>query len=204
MNENKQNTTLLTVIAVATLLVAVVGSTFAYFTAQSTSGSTSAVEVTGGKMTLAIDGTNAWIPVDDFEPDTDTPFATKDFTITADYDTKLNVPFIIRFQYESTFVNNMYALLTDKTTDKTGYELTNNFSTYNYVDDNTITSKLVKDSDKDYVTLATGQFLANNPGTKTLTFNLALYFPDNGKNQDLDKQKTFTGHLILATDKATE
>ena len=32
--DNKKNTILLTVIAVATLLVAVVGATFAYFTAQ--------------------------------------------------------------------------------------------------------------------------------------------------------------------------
>ena len=32
--ENRKNTILLTVIAVATLLVAVVGATFAYFTAQ--------------------------------------------------------------------------------------------------------------------------------------------------------------------------
>ena len=34
MNENKSNTLLLTVIGVATLLVAVVGASFAYFTAQ--------------------------------------------------------------------------------------------------------------------------------------------------------------------------
>ena len=36
--ENKKNTILLTVIAVATLLVAVVGATFAYFTASGTTG----------------------------------------------------------------------------------------------------------------------------------------------------------------------
>lgn len=46
--DNKKNTVLLTVIAVATLLVAVVGATFAYFTAQGGTGSTANVTVTTG------------------------------------------------------------------------------------------------------------------------------------------------------------
>ena len=47
--ENKKNTILLTVIAVATLLVAVVGATFAYFTAQGGSASKADVVVQTGK-----------------------------------------------------------------------------------------------------------------------------------------------------------
>lgn len=47
--ENKKNTILLTVIAVATLLVAVVGATFAYFTAQGGSASRADVVVQTGK-----------------------------------------------------------------------------------------------------------------------------------------------------------
>lgn len=47
--ENKKNTILLTVIAVATLLVAVVGATFAYFTAQGGSASQADVVVNTGK-----------------------------------------------------------------------------------------------------------------------------------------------------------
>ena len=46
--ENKKNTILLTVIAVATLLVAVVGATFAYFTAQGGTGSAANVTVSTG------------------------------------------------------------------------------------------------------------------------------------------------------------
>ena len=46
--DNKKNTILLTVIAVATLLVAVVGATFAYFTAQGAQGTTAAVTVSTG------------------------------------------------------------------------------------------------------------------------------------------------------------
>ena len=44
--ENRKNTILLTVIAVATLLVAVVGATFAYFTAQGGGSATTNVNVT--------------------------------------------------------------------------------------------------------------------------------------------------------------
>ena len=44
--ENRKNTILLTVIAVATLLVAVVGATFAYFTAQGTGSKQKQIEVT--------------------------------------------------------------------------------------------------------------------------------------------------------------
>lgn len=47
--ENKKNTILLTVIAVATLLVAVVGATFAYFTAKGGSASQADVVVQTGK-----------------------------------------------------------------------------------------------------------------------------------------------------------
>lgn len=47
--ENKKNTILLTVIAVATLLVAVVGATFAYFTAQGGSTSQADIVVNTGK-----------------------------------------------------------------------------------------------------------------------------------------------------------
>lgn len=46
--ENKKNTILLTVIAVATLLVAVVGATFAYFTAQGGAASSAKVTVSTG------------------------------------------------------------------------------------------------------------------------------------------------------------
>lgn len=48
-NENKRNTVLLTVIGIATLLVAIVGATFAYFTAKTTSSG----EAASGKVTTA-------------------------------------------------------------------------------------------------------------------------------------------------------
>ena len=55
--ENKKNTILLTVIAVATLLVAVVGATFAYFTAQGGSGTTGTITVSTGTAASSDFGT---------------------------------------------------------------------------------------------------------------------------------------------------
>ena len=57
--DNKKNTILLTVIAVATLLVAVVGATFAYFTAQGGDTASKQVNVitgTAASSSFAIDG----------------------------------------------------------------------------------------------------------------------------------------------------
>lgn len=55
--ENRKNTILLTVIAVATLLVAVVGATFAYFTAQGGDAAGATVNVTTGTSASASLGT---------------------------------------------------------------------------------------------------------------------------------------------------
>lgn len=55
--DNKKNTILLTVIAVATLLVAVVGATFAYFTAQGEQGTTATVTVSTGTAASSEFGT---------------------------------------------------------------------------------------------------------------------------------------------------
>lgn len=55
--DNKKNTILLTVIAVATLLVAVVGATFAYFTAKGAQGTTATVTVSTGTAASSEFGT---------------------------------------------------------------------------------------------------------------------------------------------------
>ena len=55
--ENKKNTILLTVIAVATLLVAVVGATFAYFSASGGTGTTGNVTVSTGTAASSEFGT---------------------------------------------------------------------------------------------------------------------------------------------------
>ena len=82
MNENRQNTALLTVIAVATLLVAVVGAIFAYFTTTSNTGSTSTITATTGTMAITFgDGTDTLqTATEAFQP-SDAYIIEKTFTI---------------------------------------------------------------------------------------------------------------------------
>ena len=129
MENNKQNSVLLIIIAVATLLVAVVGATFAYFTASNPSGSTAEVKTTSGKMEIEFaDGNDvATAKKTDFEP-SNTVLVDKTFTITGDNITKskpnnngtlgtessLVMPFIVSLDYTTTFINNQLHVLVKK------------------------------------------------------------------------------------------
>lgn len=68
-DNSKTNTLLLTVIGVATLLVAVIGATFAYFTAQvSGSETTSTVKMNAGTLSINYVNGNAIESTTEFEP----------------------------------------------------------------------------------------------------------------------------------------
>ena len=130
MENNKQNSVLLIIIAVATLLVAVVGATFAYFTASNPSGSTAEVKTTSGKMEIEFaDGTDAIEAAKQtgFEP-SNTVLVDKTFTITGDNvtatkpnnngtlgtESSLVMPFIVSLDYTTTFINNELHVLVKK------------------------------------------------------------------------------------------
>ena len=94
-NNNKQNTLLLTVIAVATLLVAVIGATFAYFTANISSSTTSTVQVTGAELTIAYEGSSSTITGESKEPSA-TEIGTKNFTLTGkNTTTNMSMPYLL-------------------------------------------------------------------------------------------------------------
>lgn len=137
MENNKQNSVLLIIIAVATLLVAVVGATFAYFTASNPSGSTAEVKTTSGKMEITFaDGTDAIAAAKQtgFEP-SNTVLVDKTFTITGDNvttsqpnnngtlgdESSLVMPFIVSLDYTTTFINNELHVLVKKTNADSAY-----------------------------------------------------------------------------------
>lgn len=81
--ENKSNTLLLTVIAVATLLVAVIGATFAYFTAQISGNTDSQTPVVVRSATLEInfaDGSSSLTLADKVKP-SESVIISKTFTL---------------------------------------------------------------------------------------------------------------------------
>ena len=137
MENNKQNSVLLIIIAVAKLLVAVVGATFAYFTANNPTGSTAEVKTTSGKMEITFaDGTDAIAPAkqENFQPSNAT-LVDKTFTITGDNFTtaapntngtagtssSLVMPFIVSLNYKTTFVKKELHVLINKTSEDSTY-----------------------------------------------------------------------------------
>lgn len=216
MNENKQNTTLLTVIAVATLLVAVVGSTFAYFTAQNNQGSTSQITVTGGTMTIEYgDGTatltsGKGTDIDGKFIPSMTPVFTKTFTITGNNTTALAMPFTVNLKYTTNleFAGALAYKLTvpnvehlNVTPDNTN--LVSNADAYNN-DYNTLAVVGAGEAAKPFThKLASGSFDGNATNVAG-EFTLQVYYLEAGVNQDADKNKSFSGHIEVTGDNAHE
>lgn len=137
MENNKQNSVLLIIIAVATLLVAVVGATFAYFTASNPSGSTAEVKTTSGKMEIEFADHKDNIAAakqTGFEP-SNKVLVEKIFTITGDNvttskpnnngtlgtESSLVMPFIVSLDYTTTFINNELHVLVKKINGDSAY-----------------------------------------------------------------------------------
>ena len=219
MENNKQNTALLIVIAVATLLVAVVGATFAYFTANSSNTSTSTVSTTSGQMTIAYgDGTNTvTISTLNVQP-SDTILVNKTFTLTGSNTTVgmktgdgLEMPYKVGVQYTSTFGDGMMHYYIKEVNRPTNSNVTANYvitpETGKTEDD--YKNQTVPGNDtytgythgtfkngKKYTEMVTGVFPALKTD-QTIKFNLIIQFPDNNENQDSEKGKTFNGKVVV-------
>ena len=106
MNENKSNTLLLTVIGVATLLVAVIGASFAYFTAQLSGVETdTTLTVQAGTLTISYEGGSTLNPSEnvnaiDIVPVTNgEPIITKKFTVTGSNTTTTKMPYDVKINF---------------------------------------------------------------------------------------------------------
>lgn len=139
MDNNKQNSVLLIIIAVATLLVAVVGATFAYFTANNPEGSTVTVNTKTGSMNILFsDGDDkATVSKTNIQP-SNTKLVEKEFTIEGRNITKSSVqtvdaegnvtngaessmlmPFTVKLNYTTTFIKNELHVLVKQTKEST-------------------------------------------------------------------------------------
>ena len=119
MNENKSNTLLLTVIGVATLLVAVIGASFAYFTAQISGGETNTtLTVQAGTLTISYEGGSSLNPngtnaLDILPVTTGEPIITKKFTVTGSNTTTTKMPYTVQMNFttnEFTVPGLLYSL----------------------------------------------------------------------------------------------
>lgn len=185
MNENRSNTLLLTVIGVATLLVAVIGASFAYFTATISGQETgTTVTVGAGSLAIAYAG-GAYIETEKLQPvvEPDAPVASKTFTITGTNSTTAIMPYTIKLVVVgNTFTSNTLEYSLDSTnTGGNGY----------VVPDKAETGIATGASN---ITLGTGYF-SGVVSSSVHTYVLHIYFPDTGFNQDEDKNKEFTAYV---------
>lgn len=199
METNKQNTALLIVIAVATLLVAVVGATFAYFTATSNKAEASTVQVQAGTMKIKFtDGDNG-ITVDDFQPKEEA-IAEKTFTLTGTNTTQdLKMPFTIDLVY-----NNGFTAEKNEGTPSGNGGITYTFEQTQTSKDATIDSIVsagMLDTGSNTLTVAKGSFAANKTEV-TIGFKLTLYFKDTGVAQDDNKGAELRAYFKVNQDES--
>ena len=206
--ENRKNTILLTVIAVATLLVAVVGATFAYFTAQG-----------GGDVTKNIN-----VKTDTSDSAT---FTLEPISITA------NQTNFAQGEGDQTQTVTGTASFTANSTDETSefcYTLTINVANNDFVyttaptntpelvldvtkDAGTKTSPVKVITAKDVTTQTAGaiqvpttnggsdyihKITANKSETVVDTFKITLTFKNLESDQNANTGKTFSGNMIFA------
>ncbi len=190
-------------VMIGTLLILLMmfsGITYAFFTSTNNNGSTSIVEVTGGKMTISYtDGSSGLLTSKDIMPSNDI-IVNKTFTLTGTNTTNgLDMPYKVGLDYVSDFSDGMIHYYIKRT--NTNSNVTSNLIG---VSNQTIpgnTSETgynhgtLKKGNR-YLELATGEFKANTTD-QTITFNLKLQFPDNGLNQDSEKGKSLTGKIVV-------
>lgn len=221
-DNSKTNTLLLTVIGVATLLVAVIGATFAYFTAQVGGGeSSTTVKMNAGVLKINFTNGNTVQTTEGFEPtkaavecpgnkvnETDpyycgqaqySPVATKKFTLTGTNTTLASDNMKMPYTIKLVVTQNQFSTGAIKYTlvgTKTGGNAAEGelVQIPNWVD--------VATGAADASVLGSGYFL---PGTDTVhSYDLNIYFPDNHVNQDVDKNKVFGAKVEISTAQITK
>lgn len=184
MSGNRTNTLLLTVIGVATLLVAVIGATFAYFTANITGteeGTT--ITVGAGKLTIAYADPHGPSIAGSIQPEADAPAIHKDFTITGTNSTTAVMPYSLALVIQS---NNF-------SVDALKYSLTSDNTDGN---GQIVQSIEMTDLGTGAKTIELGSgFFAGVISGSRHTYVLDIFFPETGENQDVDKGKSLTGYV---------
>lgn len=183
---NKTNTLLLTVIGVATLLIATAGASFAYFTANIT-GAESGTTVTVGSGTLTIKyaggagiETAPLIPISNGDP-----VGIKTFTVTGTNSTATTMPYAISLVVtKNTFTSNTLKFTLTST----------NTAPVNGTIAPSIAAETGIATGASTIPLGAGNFsgvVTNN----VHTYVLKIFFPDSGSNQDVDKNKELLAYV---------
>ena len=209
MAKNNQRVwTMVTIITVILLIIIFSGVTYAYFSAFNNQGSTESISMTSGKMIITYaDGKSSLLISKEIHP-SDRIIIDKTFTLTGTNTTSgLAMPYKIGIKFKNEFsYNQLYyyikrvsenenitaKLIGDANQTIPGHETETGYTKGTFI----------KNSDETYLELANGEFKANT-NNQTITFNLKIQFPDNNKNQDSEKGKSFTGYIVVNNEEET-
>ncbi|MDD4706149.1 MAG: hypothetical protein PHS24_02925 [Bacilli bacterium] len=186
MKEGKGNRILLTIVAIATLLVAVVGATFAYFTAVlSGQESATTVKVISGSIGTVIDGGSV-ITVANIYPQaaviTTKTFSVKHTNNVTDGATVYYNAAIVIDENTFTAGHLKYTFLKDASSSTNGTTITEVSTQTNIPTSGSIA-------------LGTGSFVPPTGGEVIHKYNFNIYFPDSGGDQNTSQGKSLKAHL---------
>ena len=196
---NRKGTLLLTVIGVATLLVAVIGATFAFFTANLTGVETdTTVTLEAGTLNIHFaDGTANLAIAENIVPQVPSaewphgaPVIVKEFTITGNNTTETVMPYGLNLVVTTnTFTNGALTYTLDSSRDAQPGTVVPAITTPLGIDTRGATDLVIP--------LGQGNF-AGVVTNSVHTYTLRIFFRDTLVNQDEDQNKAF-GAFIQTT-----
>lgn len=188
MKEKKSNTILIAVVAVLTLLVAVVGTTFAYFTAVlSSNESTTTIKVSSGTVGTVFEGGEI-ITINNIFPRPES-WHTKTFSVkfTSTAPSGTTFPYTLAMVIEqNTFTAGYlkFTFLKDPSSSTNG----------TFAPNITVQTNIPSSGSQ---SLGGGSFLAPTGGEVTHKYNLDIFFPDSGSNQNASHSKIFKAYISI-------
>ena len=209
MNEGKNNTVMLTVIGIATLLIAVVGATFAFFSAQ-LSGTETEQEYKVVSATIGTEFTSGDQVVANGIFPQDAAWGTKVFSITSKssvgVETKYNISLVVDpndVTQDATISSTGVAGGTIKafSANALSYTLTATESHANDAHPGTMptTTGQVKIADPTQtINLGQAKVYGNGDTTVKQEYRLSMFFPRTAEDQNADQGAQFKAHIEIS------
>lgn len=207
MNEGKNNTVMLTVIGIATLLIAVVGATFAFFSAQLSGTDTEYKVVSATIGTKFTSGSE--IVAEGIFPQ-DAAWATKVFSIesksSVGVETKYNISLVVDpndVTQDATISSTGVAGGTIKafSANALSYTLTATETNANDAHPGTMptATEQVKISDPTQtINLGQAKVYGNGDTTVKQEYTLSMFFPRTNEDQNADQGAQFKAHIEIS------
>ncbi len=222
MKDNRNNTLLLTVIAIATLLVAVIGATFAFFSSTLNGDDPSIIEAGSALIELNFDSDDgANLEKTGIQPKgsvasytSEDAVISKTFKLTQSNNTDKDFTYdIYLIVDETSFVNHNPAEITGAVGDHAtslsaklnGSAAVGSASTATvYVPSKDDTSNVTLTKNDGTETVVKGVKLGSGKFTHGQTdtvheYTVEIYFLDSGKVQDDDRNQSFKGHIAISS-----